>query len=221
MCKRKGFTLIELLVVIAIIGILAGLLVPAVARALEQGRRAKCLSNVRQIGMALSMWAMSNDGSFPPAVDEANKADEPARARFAWLLKHRYITTTGVFICPSTRDRVRVDFPTDFAARDVSELVLAEHECSYGWDPDKTSSANAEVALVADKPRPEDVRNGDSPDGAEGNSLCHAGDGQNVYYLGGHTLWMSTVRAIGGDDPNIYSGDPDNDSLLDPNIRSE
>jgi prepilin-type N-terminal cleavage/methylation domain-containing protein/prepilin-type processing-associated H-X9-DG protein len=61
MTKRQGFTLIELLVVIAIIAILMGILMPALARVREQGKRATCLSNLKQLTMAWIMYADDND----------------------------------------------------------------------------------------------------------------------------------------------------------------
>ena len=64
--RKQAFTLIELLVVIAIIAILAALLVPALKNALESGRRTACMSNLRQIGVALRMYANDHEGVVPP-----------------------------------------------------------------------------------------------------------------------------------------------------------
>jgi len=70
--QRDGFTLIELLVVIAIIGILAGLLFPVFQKAREKGRQASCLSNVRQLSLAMLMYAEDNDAGYVPAWDKDN-----------------------------------------------------------------------------------------------------------------------------------------------------
>jgi len=63
--SRKSFTLIELLVVIAIIALLASVLLPALTKAREMGRRIKCVSNLRQFGLAFIMYAQDNDGLLP------------------------------------------------------------------------------------------------------------------------------------------------------------
>lgn len=62
---RRAFTLLELLVVIAIIAILAAILFPVFAQARESARQASCLSNTRQLGMALSQYIQDNDEQFP------------------------------------------------------------------------------------------------------------------------------------------------------------
>lgn len=66
MMKRNGFTLIELLVVIAIIAILAAILFPVFARAREKARQASCTSNLKQMGLAMLMYANDYDEVLPP-----------------------------------------------------------------------------------------------------------------------------------------------------------
>jgi prepilin-type N-terminal cleavage/methylation domain-containing protein/prepilin-type processing-associated H-X9-DG protein len=97
----RGFTLIELLVVIAIIAILAAILFPVFAQAREKAREAACLSNVKQLGLALQMYAQDYDETLPNHAQDTDKFLAPnAPANWAKGLQS-YVKNTQVFSCPS------------------------------------------------------------------------------------------------------------------------
>src|SRR5581483_8017016 len=103
--ERRGFTLIELLVVIAIIAILAAILFPVFARAREQARRTACLSNMKQIGTALHMYAQDYDENFPQRYgDCCAVADFENGYQRTWKnMLMPYIKSKDVFKCPSNQ----------------------------------------------------------------------------------------------------------------------
>jgi len=99
--KRSGFTLIELLVVIAIIAILAAILFPVFAQAREKARSTTCLSNMKQLGTATTMYIQDYDGAYPLAW----YGDAPAYGFDCALLP--YVKNLGVFDCPSNKTTPR------------------------------------------------------------------------------------------------------------------
>ena len=102
MRRRLGFTLIELLVVIATISIIAAILFPVFAKARENGRRAACSSNMKQIMLGLFQYAQDNDERLPMAFTHALGLPGAATDRIIWCQSLQpYIKSTRVFVCPS------------------------------------------------------------------------------------------------------------------------
>ena len=193
MKNKKGFTLIELLVVIAIIAILASMLLPVLARAREEGRRTSCKNNLRQIGMALSMYASSWDELYPY---HGNYTGGDNDGRALGLLYPDHVADEMIFHCksdsgPNRKPRI------DATAGPMEGTVINSSYCFALWGANASCASNLEIA--ADRDCQDDA-----------TMANHGNKGANILYVDAHVKWQEDKE---GTEKNSVFGMDDGDDI--------
>ncbi len=213
---RKGFTLIELLVVIAIISILAAILFPVFARARENARRTACISNSKQIAMALTMYTQDYDEMLPRYVYYADGTTSYGR-RWAQVI-FPYIKSTQAFICPSAQ---RLSDPSTGNPL-LFETSGGYSTGSFGYNYNYLGTSANSISLAAIQKPSETVAIAEQT-GACGSGIVYPSslwggtsmwcfgpaktygeqfatrhfDGNNITFADGHAKWMKKTALAG------------------------
>ncbi len=194
---RRGFTLIELLVVIAIIAILAAILFPVFARAREKARQTSCLSNVKQLGLSMAMYAQDYDESLPRGAHSADSDWGDANDMSWRVMVVPYVKNVQVFQCPSARMTTPFDNTVILDGLQNSGYAFnyAHYSAGVGTNPSGQSMGMAQDAssvIVVAEYEGRFFVGANNDHGwvrTDAGATRHNG-GQNCGFLDGHAKWL-------------------------------
>lgn len=214
--KKRGFTLVELLVVIAIIAILAGLLLPALARAREAARRTNCVSNLKQFGTGIEMYTGETYyGAFPTMGSITANGGHDGNAQQIYLLYENgngVVPDSKVMACPSSGAAK----PGSYATDALFLAAITDANTNYGMTTNGSVSDTPVKVMAAD----EGHATNDTIANGEKGQVNHAADGQNLLFKDTHCKYYKTEKCPDGSQPGFSIYKPDGQqSATDTNME--